>query len=499
MVLVNTGNLAVLIALSLCFLSVIHASGEEVLNMGPLLYIDRNEETGEKTIDALGPFVTYKKSPEGEEYGLRPLFYNYRNYRKDRTGVDVLYPLLTQRSFEGDTKLQLLVYLFYYKSDLRPSGFREKEYTLFPFVFGRHAEDEERSFFAVFPFFGRMKQKFGKDEINFYLFPLFLQTKKDGMANNNVLWPFFGAYSGDGVRGGRFWPVYGFREKEDVFEDRFAFWPIYMHREKDFYGEKVSSTAFLPFYYEMDMPGRKQRTYLWPFITTIEDTNRDFRRWDIPWPIATYSRGAINTKRIWPFYSLKTEEDYQTGYLMWPLYGYKRFDFGDYVRTRTTLGLFIYKDITDTPTAEGGKSGKAVHLWPLFSYRTKPDGESYFRFLSLLETFLPDNPPRERNWSPFWRLFEWRMDKEGNQKSSFLWNTIRAERTSDGAKKFELRPIIPVISFEDSEERSKFYLLGGLFGYKGTPEKKTLRILFIPVNISSDKSSETDGDANGGS
>jgi hypothetical protein len=79
-----------------------------------------------------------------------------------------------------------------------------------------------------------------------------------------------------------------------------------------------------------------------------------------------------------------------------------------------------------------------------------------------------------------------------------LWNTIRTERTKDRVK-FELRPIIPVISFEKSEERSKFYLLGGLLGYKITPEKKTLRILFIPVNISKKKPGEIpDGSSGGG-
>lgn len=492
-------NLGSLIISLLFILPALNVSGEEVLNLGPLLYIDKDEETGAQKIDAFGPFVTYEKSPEGEGYGLRPLFYNFSNYKKDRAGFDFLYPLLTHRTFDGDTKLQLLVYLFYYKSDLRQSGFREREYTLFPFVYGRHAEDSERSFFAVFPLAGKMNHKYGKDEISFFLFPLYLRTKNYGMTNNNVLWPFFGSYSGEGVSGGRFWPLYGHREKEDEFKDTFALWPVYMNREKNFYGSTVSSTALLPFYYGVDMPGRKQRTYVWPFFTTVNDTNEGFRRWDMPWPFITYASGSINTKRIWPLYSLRKEKDYETGFIMWPLLGYERYQFLEHVRVKRTFGLFIFKEIIETPSKEGGKSGKSVHLWPLFSSRTMPDGESYFRFLSILETFLGENPPRERNWSPFWRLFEWRMDAEGNQKSSLLWNTIRTERTSDGAKKFELRPIVPVISFEDSKDRSKLYILGGLFGYKSTPEKKTVRILFIPVNISSGKSDESTNDESGGS
>jgi hypothetical protein len=484
-------------ALILLLLLPLTGAAEEVLNLGPLLYIDRDEASGTKSVDALGPFISYKKTPDTVEYGFRPVFYNYHDYAKDRSGFDFLYPLMTHRTFEGDTKFQLIEYLFSYNSDLRPSGFREYSYMLFPFVFGRKDEDPKNSYFALFPVYGKIRHKFGKDEINFFLFPLFLQTREEGATNNNFLWPFIGAYSGGGVTGGRFWPLYGTKEKEGDFEDEFALWPIYMHRERDFYGEKLSSTAVLPFYYGTDAPGRKQRTYLWPFVNVIDDRNRDVKRWDIPWPFITFSRGSVHTNRVFPFYSRRLEDDYETGFLMWPALGYKKYVFKDYMRTKRTFALFILKDTTDTPLNERGRSAKSVHFWPLFSYRTTPDGVSTMHFLSLIETFLPDNPPRERNWSPFWQFAVWRMDAEGNQTSSILWNTIRTERTKDRVK-FELRPIIPVISFEKSEERSKFYLLGGLLGYKITPEKKTLRILFIPVNISKTKPVDIPDGSSGG-
>ncbi|MFI5323292.1 MAG: hypothetical protein ACHQ6U_07125 [Thermodesulfobacteriota bacterium] len=488
-----TRNLVSIITLVFCLLTPLAASAEEVLNLGPLLFIDKNAGTGSESIDALGPFFSYKKTPDTKEYGFRPVFYKYRDYSKDWTGFDFLYPLFTHRSFEGSTKFQFFEYLFYYKSDIRPSGFRAYNYMLFPFVFGSKDENPQNSYFALFPVYGRIRNKFGKDEINFTLFPLFLQTRKAGATNTSVLWPFFGAYSGGGVGGGRFWPLYGYRGKEDDYEDEFALWPFYTHKRRDFYGEKQSSTAVLPFYYGTDSPGRKQRTYLWPFITTIDDSNKDFRRWDVPWPLVTFSRGSVHTNRIFPLYSMRKEKDYETGYMLWPLFGHKKYIFKDYVRTRNTFGLFIYKEVVDTPTDEMGKRSKSVHLWPLFSYTTTPEGESSFHMLSLLETFLSEN----RNWSPFWSLVEWRMDAEGNQMSSILWNTIRTERTKDGMK-FDLRPIIPLLSFEESVQVSKCYLLGGLLGYKITPGEKTLRILFIPVTISSNRAEEEGGRGSGG-
>jgi len=446
--------------------------------------MEKDEETGEKKIDALGPFVSYKKEAHETEYGLRPIFYNYKDANKDRTSFDFLYPLSSYRTFEGDTKFQALMYIFYYKSTLRESGYREREYTLFPFIFARHAEDPERSFFAMFPVYGNMNHKYGKDKIKFFLFPLFLQTENYGVTNTNLIWPFIGYYSGNGASGGRLWPIYGQKKVGDALNDRFALWPLYMEREREFYGAKIHSLAVLPFYYGLDMPGRKQRTYAWPFFTHIENTNRNFSRWDMPWPLITFSRGDVNTNRVFPLFSVKREEDFESGFALWPLYSWRSHKLENYEIKKKAIVYFLYKDVQNIPRVEGGRSSRAINLWPLFTYRRMPDGKAYFRFISPLETFLQDNAPRERNWMPLWTIFRWHRDEEGNHVSSFLWNTFRTESTKKGVK-VDLRPIIPVLSYENTDKRDKFHILGGLFGYSKDKEnnKKTLKFLFIPVNI----------------
>ena len=93
----------------------------DTINLGPLFYMEKDEETGEKKLDALGPFISYKKEGHETGYGFRPIFYKYDNAEKDRTSFDFLYPLSTYRTFEGDTKFQALVYIFYYKSTLKES------------------------------------------------------------------------------------------------------------------------------------------------------------------------------------------------------------------------------------------------------------------------------------------------------------------------------------------------------------------------------------------
>ena len=65
----------------------------DTINLGPLFYMEKDEETGEKKIDALGPLISYKKKGHTTEYGFRPIFYNYKDAAKDRTAFDFLYPL----------------------------------------------------------------------------------------------------------------------------------------------------------------------------------------------------------------------------------------------------------------------------------------------------------------------------------------------------------------------------------------------------------------------
>ena len=114
---------ALFLLLILPLFPVENARALDTINLGPLFYMEKDGEKGTKKIDALGPFVSYKRGEHEKEYGLRPIFYNYKNYKKDMTSFDFLYPLSTHRTFEGDTKFQMLVYIFFYRSDIRPSGF----------------------------------------------------------------------------------------------------------------------------------------------------------------------------------------------------------------------------------------------------------------------------------------------------------------------------------------------------------------------------------------
>ena len=204
--------------LFLLILSVPPSFGDEDFSLGPLFHVDRDKDHDSQEIDALGPFITSKRDKSRSEFGLRPLFYLVEDRESDSTEFDFLYPVATYDRREEDRRFQFLVYLLSYESNMKPSGFREREFTLFPLIFTKSAEDKEKSYFALFPVYGRVQDKFFRDEINFFLFPLFLQTKRGEATAYSFLWPIFGYYTGGGQEGFRLWPLFGYRKKEGVLD-----------------------------------------------------------------------------------------------------------------------------------------------------------------------------------------------------------------------------------------------------------------------------------------
>lgn len=477
-------------------LSGTNASSGEDFSLGPLLNIQRNEEEGYREINALGPFITYKKSDKTSEFGLRPLFYRVKNEERDLKELDFLYPFATYDKRDGDWRSQFLFYIFSFESNETEKDFQEKEFTLFPFVFSKAAKEEGNSYFALFPIYGRMKDKFLKDEINFFLFPLFLQTKRDGGVNNSYLWPFFGRYTGN-QEGFRFWPFYGYRKVgttpdevaggggAPLLDEKFALWPVYVSKERVFYGERMKYFSIFPFYSDFDSPQLQQNTYLWPLFSHLEDSRKGIERWDTPWPFVNFTRGSKREDRVFPFYAKEVDGEDRQGFFLWPFYRYNAITLADHRRTRNTVLFYLYSDINEKPTVEGGRSGRRIDVWPFFSYKRDREGNRSFHTLSLLEPFLSGNEGIERNYSPFWRLYEWKKDKDGKTVSSFLWNTYRRESSEKGVK-IDVRPIIPLFSYENRVGESKIDFLGGLLGYRSYPDKSTVKLFFFPIDISSD-------------
>lgn len=483
----------------------------EGINLGPLLNTDVDPKSNAQEINAIGPFITSRRTDDATEFGFRPLLYFINDKKKNSVEFDMLYPFATYDRRDDNWRFQILVYLFYLESEKTKNGFDEKEFNLFPFIFSKRAENKENSYFAFFPFFGDLKNKFYKDEVRFVLFPLFLQTRAGEEINTSFLWPFFGYYKGGGQRGFRFWPLFGYRKREEKLNEKFILWPIFMSRKKTFYDEERKTFAVFPFYTSFESPDFTNKTYLWPFFNYVEDKKKGFKQLSSPWPFIGFTRGTREGNRFFPFYAHFMGErgggrvvpfssrdnngsrgegnQDSDGFVLWPLYRYSSVTLEDYRSTSKSILFYLYKDVKEEPTIEGGRSGRRLDSWPLFSYRRDNEGNRSFQFISLLEPLMYGVDGLERNYSPLWRFFEWEKYSDGRTVTSFLWNTVRTESSKDTAK-VSFRPIIPIFSYTRVPGESKTHFFGGLFGYQKIGTKRKLKLLFVPIAIGSREKEE---------
>lgn len=462
-----------------------NALADNDFNVPPLFYNGFGDQYDYHK-DFAGPFVTVRNDESRSEYGLRPLFFWHSNEERSLKELDVIYPLFTYWKKDNLKTVQFLLYLLRYDTEKLENGFTEREFTLFPFVFYRDALEDEEDHFGLFPVYGNLKNTFSKDEIKFILFPVYMKTRSGGDRTTSVLWPIFSVYSGD-HDGIRIWPFYGKRTKQkNSLENEFVLWPFYVRNEKQFYGERVYSKSFFPFYSESEMFGIQNRTYFWPLFSKTENEQEGFERWDTPWPLVNVTRGKKYQTRFFPFFSRsESSEEDKDGFILWPLYKYSTIHLNDHTRYKKQILLFLFKDERYEPFTERGKSGRRIDMWPLFSYSDNGD-TSYFHILTVFEPFLRSNERLYRNYAPFWRIFEWKKKEDDSSKASLLWDIVTFKRSGQGSV-FSIKPIIPLLSVKDLEKENSVKILGGLLGFTDHESGEILHLLYYPFRFNNNE------------
>ena len=414
-----------------------------------------------------GPFITYQSGKTYNAFGFRPIFYVKDDKVRDMQEFEFLYPLASQRNIDGKTMTQFLLYLFSSDVERTPEGYFSNQFTFFPFVHYKDSTIEDERYFALFPVYGTVKKKYRKDEITFILFPIYMELRTNNDISTYFLWPFFGVHSGE-HEGFRIWPFYGRKKKaQNNSQDKFIMWPFFVDRRKDFWEGEVKTKGVWPFYLDTTYLNHRSQTYLWPFFNRTVNTRKGIERIDAPWPFVNITKGERPQKRFFPFYSKRVIEEDTNGFIMWPLYRYKNITLEDHIRRKKTVLLLILNHTTFEPIKEGGKEGKRIDLWPIFTYKTLEGEKTHFHFLTLFEPFLKKNDRLYRSWAPFWRIVEYERYEEGVYKFSLLWKLVVKERTS--------------------KVNYSFKLLGGLLGIKKTDNYKKYYIFYIPIKKNNNK------------
>jgi hypothetical protein len=426
--------------------------------------------------EALGPFLNWGVEESQRHFGLSPVFFYGNHPELDRTEMDFLYPLLTYDRFGSEYRFQIAQW-FSFSGGGRQDSTTTRRFTLFPFYFQQRSPDPELNYTAFFPFYGRLQNRFFRDEIYFVMFPAYSQTRRRDVVTDNYLYPIFHIRRGNELEGWQVWPLYGQEERRvttrtNIMDEleivpghrkMFALWPLYFQQTAGIGTENESRHyGSIPLFSVFLSPERDSITAPWPLgITYTDDRTRKFREWGAPWPLIVFSRGEGKyMTRIWPIYSRAESESLQSAFVLWPIYRYNRLEAPSVERERTRILFFLYSDIHEK-NLETGASRRRIDFWPLFTSRRDLNGDTRLQVLAPLEPFLPQSKSVERNYSPVWSV--WRSERNaetGDNSQSLLWNLYRREERA---------------------EAKKCSFLFGLFKYESSSAGKRLRLFYVPV------------------
>jgi hypothetical protein len=415
---------------------------------------------GEKRF--FGPLASYQHEDNRTHLTIRPFLFSYDS---DDGGVyDYIYPL--GRSAKDKS---YFVPFYLSKDSPQPAGPSPSESdssrssdTSFLFFF--QGTSPKGSYGGLFPFYGKLYDRFGKDEMGFALWPLYGYSEAEGATKSNFLWPFFSVY-GKAEKGFKFWPLFGTRERPGIKKSSFFLWPVFYKEESGLdTDEPLEKFYAIPFYLSSKSKTRDEYAIMFPLYLYSKDAYKEKRI--ILWPLFSSVKGEdVSGYSIFPLVASDKRENYKSFSILWPLlYNESEWYIKDRRYTKKRV-LLINRHMED-------EDGLFYNIWPLFEHQEKQGGTDI-----LMPSIFPFRLSGfDRIIKPLFTLMEYR-EMGTMTMTSFLYGLYTKEEDGDNWKVrfaflFELK----------KESGSKgFDVLSGLFGM----DRSRIKILYIPFKRNS--------------
>lgn len=440
-------------------------------NAWPIVVDSEDETTGAVTAkQGLGPLLAERTALDGTETRLwRPFFLHQK--KDQRETIHVLYPLLTWRR-NGDESWSSFFQLVNNRHERALNGRPEDRFDFWPLYFSRQTGDPATSYRALLPVAGTIKERFGKDELRWAAFPLYLRVAEAGRHTIYAPWPFVRVTDGAGHHGFELWPLFGRVERAADYRRQYYLWPLIYQQEKqldDPAGATRTSLGFLPFYTRATSPGYVDENFLWPFFGSTNRTEpRRYHETRYFWPFLVQGRGDERTVNRWaPFYTHSVVKGYDKTWVLWPLLRQASWNERGAAVERTQLFYFLYwseeqRSLAHPDAAPASKR----HLWPLVSVWDNGAGRRQFQLLSPFEVFFPNNQPVRELYSPLFALYRYDQRAPGDTRWSFLWSLV-SRRRSATEREFHLGPLFSTLSTPAAGHRVA--LGNGLLSWRRAP------------------------------
>jgi hypothetical protein len=424
----------------------------------------------EKELEIGGPLFLWRADARGIEWGMRPFVYHTRHPSQELWRWELLYPLARYQVKEGDNKAYLVPFSLFRDEVTSTQPERREQASSFLTAFWGETDRGER-YAGFFPLAGKLKKRFGRDEIAFYLWPFYSRIEDEGETTWRIPWPFFSLFGGE-AEGAYIWPLWGHKVRAGEYEQGFVLWPFYAYMDQDLDTDyPVKKRYYLPLYATVRSPGARADLFT-PFFLHQRVDNPPLERWEFPWPFLTVVKGeGVREWQVFPLVRLRDEEQKKRFYCLWPVYKYE-WDLlgGDEETVRRLLLINRYRIVRELET---GREALDANLWPLFDYRRGFEGERRLYIFPLLP--LHDEG-MERNVYPLLWVYRYTYSPEGVILSDLLWGLYR-RRASAGFSSTQFAFLLRV------EKKGEGYLfvsfLEGLISYHRTEEGGRVGFLFM--------------------
>jgi len=464
-------------------------SVEKRLNLWPLTVYSKHKVKKYERKEFLGPFIYQYRFEEENGTSFRPLV-SYVKAPEEKKAY-FLSPLGLYRS-DNETSTYKLIPLINRRIDkVEPEEKEGSKWEYFPVFWGKTAYNE--TYGGFFPIYGKYKKRFGREEVTFFLWPLYSKVVYEDYQAYNILWPFIRVAKplreGDTSYGGfKFWPFYGhFKEGEE--ERKFVLWPFYIKNiYRDDTGNFEEKTWYFPFYGKEETETYTKTSYLWPFFQKVCAKDYSYCQIDAPWPFYRCISGEkIHGQRFWPLYGFVKKEDSLDSFILWPFYFYKEDHFAKGNSTYFEKEhRFLLLSIENEVFENGTQTSRTFRLWPFYySYENYQKGEKVQYFPALLPFY---DEGMERNYGAFLKLFEI-YELKDYQFVKILWGLYRYERIGQR----EIQELAFLFRRVMDKELKTNYIefLEGLLGFGTIENKPVFKIFYFNLISPRNKDEES--------
>lgn len=394
------------------------------------------------------------------------------------------YPLGQATYEEGHIYWKTFLNLFNYDRHF----YKKRPYSegkFFPIYFFKEGFGKSNDYAAVWPLGGTVKNFWGKEQADWFLWPLWVKTTQGKTYNYWFPWPFINYRCGIS-HGFGLWPMGGHFYQTGVYDDRYMLWPLIYHR-KDF-DKNAIKRGFLPFYAYEKTPNVSDLSIIWPIWGHRFVYDKHYEEYRILWPFFVQANGDDRLINRWgPFYTYsenKARKSNKTWYL-WPFIKQQNWQENDIDFHQEQFLYFIFWHQEQKNHQNGKFLGNKTHFWPIYSYWKNAQGREQLQIFSPLEVFFQNNTMIRDLYTPFFNLFHY--DKNDNAVTqTFLFNWITEKRNGKDVQfcwKF-------LMDYKNTAEEKSFSLLNGLIEYKKMNNEKCCRLFWIKLKNSKKKAKD---------